>query len=536
MKKFIVLMILSFLVANTSVFSQNWTVVPSPSPSSTRNILRGVGSISSNDVWAVGVSGEQPSFTLTEHWDGAVWTIISSPSPGPQYNELYAVQGLSSNNVYAVGNYVGFPASPQMLVLHWDGTSWTQQTTPTVTGGSSLESIVIFGPDDIYAGGFKSVGVPGPSVGTLVLHWNGSSWNIETTPNQSDNRHNFITDMKGLSANDIWAVGYSRRIGENYLAMMLHKTGSGWNIVPVPQPGLENFLYSIDIIAPDNIWATGAYNDGIQYRALFLHYNGTSWVVVNSPGGGAGIIHNSANDIWSTGSSFVHYDGSIWSTVSTPIPSEGSMGSMARISSTDFWAVGRYIDGDIMKTLTMHFGNSILTLNLKALIQGFYDPTENKMVTDTVRVHLRSTSSPYTMVDSAKAILDSNGNGNFTFSNAVNSVSYYIVIKHRNGLETWSATGNSFTSGNLSYDFTLSSSQAFGNNQILKGTKYCVYNGDVNQDGIIDGSDAAIIDNDIFNFVAGYLSTDVNGDNIIDGSDATIADNNVNNFVGVRRP
>jgi len=170
-------------------------------------------------------------------------------------------------------------------------------------------------------------------------------------------------------------------------------------------------------------------------------------------------------------------------------------------------------------------------LNLKALIQGFYNPIANKMVKDTARIYLRSTSSPYSVVDSGRAVLDSNGMGNFTFPNAVNSVPYYIVFRHRNGLETWSATGNSFTSGNLIYDFTISSSQAFGNNQILKGTKYCIYNGDVNQDGIIDGSDAATIDNDAFNFATGYLVTDLNGDQIIDGSDASICDNNAFNFV-----
>jgi len=175
-------------------------------------------------------------------------------------------------------------------------------------------------------------------------------------------------------------------------------------------------------------------------------------------------------------------------------------------------------------------------LNLKALIQGFYNPITNKMAKDTARIYLRSTSSPYSIVDSGKAVLDSNGMGNFTFPNAVNSVPYYIVIRHRNGLETWSATGNSFTSGNLSYDFTLSSNQAFGNNQILKGTKYCIYNGDVNQDGIIDGSDAATIDNDAFNFATGYLITDLNGDQIIDGSDAAIADDNVFNLVAKITP
>jgi len=184
-----------------------------------------------------------------------------------------------------------------------------------------------------------------------------------------------------------------------------------------------------------------------------------------------------------------------------------------------------------------YFGISgILTLNLRALIQGFYDPVSNKMVNDSVRVYLRNVSAPYSVIDSARTILDSNGMGSFTFSNAANSVPYYLVIRHRNGLETWSATGNSFTSGNLSYDFTTSSTQAYGNNLFLKGAKYTIYNGDINQEGAIDGSDLAYVDNDAFNFLTGYRITDINGDNLIDGSDLAIVDNNASNFITVRNP
>ena len=370
MKKFICIIILSFLTTGTLVFSQQWSVVPSPSPDAERNLLRGVWANSANAVWTVGESGLSPSRTLIEHWDGVNWTITNSPSPSSETNVLQAVQGLSSNNVYAVGYSSNFYV-PQMLVLHWDGSSWTQQSTPAVTGGSSLECIAVFGSDDIYAGGLKAVGAPGPTTGTLVTHWNGSSWNIENTPNQSNNRSNYITGIKGLSSNDIWACGYSRTIGGTYQAMMLHKTGSGWDLVSVPQPGLENFLYNIDIIASDNIRVAGSYNDGTQYRVFFLHYNGSSWTVENSPDGGGGIVHNSANDIWSSGSGFVHYDGSSWNSVSAPVPNEGSMLDMTRVSSNDIWAVGRYYDGNNLKTLTMHYGGTTLISNSNLLTEDY---------------------------------------------------------------------------------------------------------------------------------------------------------------------
>ena len=63
------------------------------------------------------------------------------------------------------------------------------------------------------------------------------------------------------------------------------------------------------------------------------------------------------------------------------------------------------------------------------------------------------------------------------------------------------------------------------------GGKWSFYTGDVTQDGVVDGADGALIDNDAFSFVTGYVLTDVNGDNVVDGSDAAIVDNNAYNFV-----
>ena len=59
-----------------------------------------------------------------------------------------------------------------------------------------------------------------------------------------------------------------------------------------------------------------------------------------------------------------------------------------------------------------------VTLNLTMLIQGFYNSSTNLMVQDTARVYLRNISSPYAIVDSAKAYLSNTGTGTFSFSNA----------------------------------------------------------------------------------------------------------------------
>ena len=184
---------------------------------------------------------------------------------------------------------------------------------------------------------------------------------------------------------------------------------------------------------------------------------------------------------------------------------------------------------------------SFINLRLKVLMEGFYQPLFNQISRkDTVKVYLRNTSSPYAIADSAKGVIDSlNFNGLFLFNNAP-SGTYYIVTKHFNSIETWSKVGGEALLRNgtaYNYDFTSSVSQAFGNNLKLKGGKYSLFSGDINQDGIIDASDLSFTDNDSYNGVTGrYVSSDVTGDNIVDAADVSLVENNSNEMVSVIRP
>lgn len=195
-------------------------------------------------------------------------------------------------------------------------------------------------------------------------------------------------------------------------------------------------------------------------------------------------------------------------------------------------------DGDL-RNLTIPFMGAdeisrTILLNLTALIEGFFDGTVS--VPDTLKVYLHHTYSPYTAIDSAYIVPDAAGYAAITYSAATSDSTYYIVVKNRGSIETWSAAGIPFTGGTAVYNFTTAASKAYGTNQILKGSKYCIYSGDVNQDGFIDFSDLTDVDNDAYNFTSGYVVTDVNGDQYVDFTDLTIVDNNAYNFIGVVKP
>lgn len=183
--------------------------------------------------------------------------------------------------------------------------------------------------------------------------------------------------------------------------------------------------------------------------------------------------------------------------------------------------------------------SSVFSMNLNVFLEGLYNSTSNTTVADLLTVQLRSSAFPYQLIDEAQSDMNAGGSSLLKFSNAVNATPYYVVIHHRNSIETWSSAPQSFTAGSLSYDFTASAGAAFGNNMALidnSPVRYGLYSGDVNQDGTVDASDLGTIDNDAFNFISGYVPSDLNGDGFTDASDYSIGDNNAFNFVGIITP
>lgn len=175
--------------------------------------------------------------------------------------------------------------------------------------------------------------------------------------------------------------------------------------------------------------------------------------------------------------------------------------------------------------------NLLFALNFSVLMEGFYNSSTNTMVNDTVMIYLAKSTSPFTKIDSAKVFLNSSGNGIAYFAKALRDSAYYFIVKHRNSIETWSAAAQIFNSFDLVYDFTSAQNKAYGNNLVQKGSRWCIYSGDVNQDGLVDLTDLLLVSTDSFNFVIGYTTTDVTGDNIVDLSDLALVDTNNLNLV-----
>lgn len=175
-------------------------------------------------------------------------------------------------------------------------------------------------------------------------------------------------------------------------------------------------------------------------------------------------------------------------------------------------------------------------INISLIFEGFYNTALNKMnMSDTAMAYLRNSNSPYALIDSSKAVIDQSSlTGNFNFLNT-SSGNYFIVIKHRNTIETWSAAPHAYNTGSpTSYSFITFLSQTYGDNSKQVDSaplRYAVYSGDVNGDKIINLTDIISVYNASTVFQTGYVVTDLTGDNTTNLTDISIVYNNSALFV-----
>jgi hypothetical protein len=122
--------------------------------------LEAVSAVSSDDVWAVGGSGDG-DFPYTPvyivHWDGSSWTHFEHAVPGYGHR-LFGVEAIATDDAWAVGQYFdafGYHA----YAVHWDGSAWEFMDIP---GGAA--ALYAQGPNDVYA------------VGGGIHHYDGTAW------------------------------------------------------------------------------------------------------------------------------------------------------------------------------------------------------------------------------------------------------------------------------------------------------------------------------------------------------------------------
>lgn len=183
-----------------------------------------------------------------------------------------------------------------------------------------------------------------------------------------------------------------------------------------------------------------------------------------------------------------------------------------------------------------------ITLNLTVYIEGYVLPS-GVMNTpagsgncDTLTVQLASPTAPYSILYTSKGVINSSGTGSFSFPGSAMGSSYYIVVRHRNCLETWSGSPVPMPSNSNTFIFSSAVSQAYGSNMVnVGGGHFAIRSGDLNQDGVINNADFLIAQSAL-SFGTGYLNADVTGDGIVESADYSLIETNSGVGISVIRP
>src|SRR5579885_3512300 len=234
------------------------------------------------------------------------WSVVPSPNP-PGDDTLFAVTAISSHDAWAVGSSNQQSPSPQTLTIHWDGTKWNLVSSPNPGPTfNKLLAVTALSTINVWAVGYYQTSAG--SVQALIEHWDGSKWSVVPGPNTSSSI-NQLYSIAAFSATDIWAVGVSQPNNNTQQTLIEHWNGIKWNVVPSPNPGSSfNILRSVAVVSASSAWAVGNYNNsqGIP-QTLIEHWNGNKWSVVASPNIQANsnvlesVVAISPSDVWTVG-------------------------------------------------------------------------------------------------------------------------------------------------------------------------------------------------------------------------------------------
>jgi hypothetical protein len=474
--------------------------------------LSDISNVAQSSVTVHGTVSDSGSSAVSAR--GVCWSTSAGPTISNGHTSdgtgagafTSSIMGLSAGTVYHVRVY----ATNGVGTNYGTDTTFTTLTTSPVVSTSSISNITY---NSATCGGIVT------DSGGVAVSAKGVCWSTSANPTISGSHTtdgvgvgSFTSSITGLSAGTLYHV---RAYATNSAGTSYGADSTCTTLAALP---------TVSTASISNITATTATSGGN---------------VTNN--GGAAIIAR----------------GVCWSTSANPVISgshtsdSSGMGSFTslmtgltpattyhvRAYATNSAGTGYGADSTFTISAAFLSGN----VTLKVIPEGFYNAADYLNSSDTIFVYLANAGTPYSFVDSTAAILASlsfSATANFSIAATGN---YYLVVKHRNCIETWSASPVSFAKGStMAYDFTDAQTEAFGGNLVQVSSspvRWAIYSGDVNQDGYVDPLDLSIVDQASFNYEVGRaLAADVTGDGYVDPLDLAIVDKNSFNYVGVQSP
>jgi hypothetical protein len=145
--------------------------------------ITGLSALPDGRLWLSATYGS-PTLSMLAFFDGHTWTETPLPAECAARCAIQQIEARTAQDVWAVG--AGVPPSPGVvagIVLRWDGTTWTAGLSNGTDNVANLYDVHAVSADDVWAVGHKAVfSGPRPYLATIVLHYDGTSWQDAGAP------------------------------------------------------------------------------------------------------------------------------------------------------------------------------------------------------------------------------------------------------------------------------------------------------------------------------------------------------------------
>lgn len=233
----------------------------SPAQAPSARIPTAIAGSAADDVWAVGTG-------VFQHFDGVSWSVVAVPDSKAVISSVTVV---SATDAWAVGqkpvDKPGYDHTSHPYAAHWNGVAWRTVFVPHASTDARLASVSASSAGDVWAVGSAFDRRTGDH-GTYAQHFDGTRWRQVDIPDQGAS--NGLTGVVAVSADAAYAVGHrdgQTSLGAVWRTVVQRWDGHSWTIMTSPNDTRsDNYLTSVSVVGSD-MWAVGSDGGTLAVRA-----------------------------------------------------------------------------------------------------------------------------------------------------------------------------------------------------------------------------------------------------------------------------